>query len=177
MISKIKHFVPIVIIITAFCGLIYVAVHQNYRQSANDPQIQMSEDDATVLESGTKASDLLGKTEVDPSKSLSPFAIVFNDQGQPQSSQAVIDGRIPVPPAGVFDYVKAHHQERFTWEPKPNVRIAAIVTKYEGAAPGFVLAGRSIREVENREDLLTKETGAVWIATLVIAFFATMMFK
>lgn len=177
MFAKLKSFIPLAIIITAFCGLVYVAVHQTLRQSANDPQIQMSEDSAASLQNGAKAEDLIGKISVDPSKSLSPFLIIFNDAGQPVNSQAAIEGRIPTPPSGVFDEVRSRGENHFTWEPRPGVRIAAVVNKFEGANPGFVLAGRSIREVEQREDLLTKETAAVWLAALLLTFFATIIFK
>ncbi len=177
MISKIKKFIPLTIIITAFCGLIYVSVQQNYRQTANDPQIQMSEDSASALENGAKPEEIVGKTEVDLSKSLAPFLIIYNDGEEPINSQAVLDGKIPRPPVGVFDFVRTHGKEWFTWEPKPGIRIAAVVTKYNGGSPGFVLAGRSIREVENREDWLVKEVGGAWITTLLLTFFATLVFK
>ena len=176
MFSKIKQFIPLAIIITAFCLLVYLAVQQDIRQSANDPQIQLSEDSARALENGAKVEEVVSKTEVDISKSLSPFIIIFNDRQEPVNSQAVLNGKIPNPPGGVFDFVRAHNKEWFTWEPKPGVRIAAVVTKYNGANPGFVLAGRSIREVENREGWLGRYVGAAWVTTLIASFFAILIF-
>jgi hypothetical protein len=67
---------------------------------------------------------------------------------------------------GVFDYTRAHGQDRITWQPRSGVRSAAIVARYGGAHPGFVLAGRSLREVEAREDRLTLMVGIAWAATL-----------
>ena len=37
---------PLGVAVTLVCALIYATVQQNYRQSANDPQIQMAEDAA-----------------------------------------------------------------------------------------------------------------------------------
>ena len=43
---------PFAIIIVIFSGLVYAIVQQNYRQSANDPQIQIAEDLATAISQG-----------------------------------------------------------------------------------------------------------------------------
>ena len=37
-----RHWFPLAVVATAFCGLVYVAVQQELRQNANDPQIQMA---------------------------------------------------------------------------------------------------------------------------------------
>src|SRR6185436_9409124 len=34
---------PLAVAITGVCGLVYATVHQNYRQSLNDPQIEIAE--------------------------------------------------------------------------------------------------------------------------------------
>ena len=48
------------------------------------------------------------------------------------------------------------------------VRIAAVVVPtLESTKGGFVLAGRSLREVEARESQVVMEAGAALIATLV----------
>jgi hypothetical protein len=67
---------------------------------------------------------------------------------------------------GVFDYVRQHDQDRITWQPEPGVRIATVVAGYTGSQSGFVLAGRSLREVEKRESQAEMEAGVVWIVTL-----------
>jgi hypothetical protein len=43
-----KYWLLIVIIVTGICGLIYGVVQQDIRQGANDPQIQMAEDAASL---------------------------------------------------------------------------------------------------------------------------------
>ena len=72
-------------------------------------------------------------------------------------------------PAGVLDYVKANGEDRITFQPQPGVRIAAVIVPVSGAKPGFVLAGRSLREVENRIDQLNLQVIAALLTTLAVS--------
>ena len=47
------------------------------------------------------------------------------------------------------------------------MRIATVVVGYTGTKPGFVLAGRSLREVEKRESQVEMEVEVAWIITLL----------
>lgn len=174
MFPKIKAWIPLAIVITALSLLVYGALQQDLRLSSNDPQIRIAEDLRQDLNSGKKLEEALLSKNVDISKSLSEFAIVFDDNNNPTLSQASLDGKIPTPPKGVFDFVRTHEQDRFTWEPKPGVRVAAVVIKYN---QGFVLAGRSIREVEKREDWIFKITGITWLGTLILTLIFYILFK
>lgn len=177
MILRIKHWVPIAITIIALCGIIYLAVQQNIRQTANDPQIQMAEDLAVLLENGKSPESLIPANEVDISKSLAPYIIIFDDSGKGVASQAILDSRIPIPPPGVFEYTKVKGKDIFTWQPKPGVRSAAVIVHFNGAHPGFVLAGRSLREIEQREDNLLKIISAAGAAALIATFAAIYLLK
>jgi len=66
----------------------------------------------------------------------------------------------------VLGAARARGEDRVTWQPASAVRSAAVVVRYGGAQPGFVLAGRSQREVEARVDQLTLMIGAAWVITL-----------
>ena len=158
-------FVTIAIIVTALCGLVYVAVQQNFRQSANDPQIQMAEDAARELSQDAPPESVLPQHSIDISQSLAPFVVVYNATGQPIASSALLDGDIPTPPAGIFDYASRWGEDRVTWQPRPDVRIAAVVAPYNS---GFVLAGRSLREVEKREHKLGLQVFLVWLASIAV---------
>ena len=166
VISVLRHWLPLTAVTTALCGLVYGAVQQVLRQSANDPQIQMAEDAAAALEQGGTVESVLPATKIDVAQSLAPFLIVFDDTGKPLASSGLLHDQIPDLPAGVLDYVKAHGEDRITWQPEAGVRIAAVVVSYAGTTPGFVLAGRSLREVEKREAQAEFEAGAAWIAAL-----------
>ena len=52
--------------------------------------------------------------------------------------------------------------------------IAAVIVHHGGAHPGFVLGGRSLREVEKRVDDLTFEVFVGWIVTLLTTFAAIL---
>jgi hypothetical protein len=154
------------LVATAMGGLTYVAVQQALRQGANDPQVQMAEDAAVALAGGAAPAAVVPPTRIDPSRSLAPYLIVFDDAGQPVASSDVLAGGTPSPPAGVFDYTRTHLEDRFTWQPAPGVRDAVVVVRYSGASSGFVMAGRSLREVEARESQLSAMVGLTWLAAL-----------
>jgi hypothetical protein len=164
---------------------LYSIPQQVLRQDANDPQIAMATDLVAVLERGDMVTLLQqgalpavtgGSGGVDMARSLSPFVIVYNDQGLPLASQAQLDGKAPAPPAGVFDFVRQHGEERLSWQPRRGVRIAAVVQRVGGAHPGFVLAGRSLREVEDREEQVLQMAGATWIGMLGVILIGTAVF-
>ncbi|MDO8689297.1 MAG: hypothetical protein Q7R39_04695 [Dehalococcoidia bacterium] len=146
-------------------------MQQDLRQSANDPQIQMAEDAALAIEKGQAPQSVVPSTTVDISKSLAAYLIVFDDAGKPVASSAQLDGQTPRPPSGVFDQVRQRGEDRITWEPKPGVRSAAVVARFSGLQSGFVLAGRSLREVEKREDGLRLEVVMAWALSLAATLF------
>jgi len=127
----------------------------------------MAEDAAYLLSNGATPESVLPVRQIDLSRSIAPFIIVFDETGKPISSSALLNGQIPTLPAGVYDYVRKIGEDRITWQPEPGVRMAIVVVSSRGAKPGFVLAGRSLREVEIREHQLYIETGVAWIITLL----------
>jgi len=163
-----KYLLVGVVVITIFCGLVYVSIQQVLRIGANDPQIQISQDFAAKLSQNQSTQDLIPQEKVDISKSLAPFVIVYDKNGNPLSSSALLDGKTPLLPSGVFDYVKQKGEDRLTWQPKDGVRIAAVITGYNGKSVGFVLAGRSLREIEKREDNILHYAGIAWILSVIV---------
>jgi hypothetical protein len=162
---------------------------QVLRQGANDPQIAMATDAVDLLERGDMvkmlqhgASPLVidGGANIDMAKSLSPFVIVYNDRGQPLASKAMLNGQTPAPPMGVFDYVRQHGEERFSWQPilgrEHGVRIAAVMERVNGSQPGFVLAGRNMREVEAREALVGQLALLTWIGMMGVILLGTAVY-
>lgn len=164
-----RHWLPLAVVITLVSGLIYSTVQQNYRQSANDPQIQMAEDAAMQLNHGTKSPSQAVPTDtVDIASSLAPFMIVYDVNGQVAASSGKLGDTQPSLPGGVLDYVKQHGQDRFTWQPQSDARIATVVTSYN---QGYVLVGRNMREVEKREDSLSEMVLIGWLVTLAATLF------
>lgn len=165
-----KYWLPIAVVSTFFSGLVYGAVQQDMRLSANDGPIQLAEDLSLRLANGTPPQSLIPSSKIDMAKSLALFLVFYDESGQPITSSAFLDGQIPKIPLGVLDFTKEHGENRFTWQPKSGVRLAAVTVYYSGKQSGFILAARSLREVEKHEDWLLKEVFGGWIATLVSTF-------
>jgi len=142
--------IPLIMIVIIFF-VIYGSGQQIIRQSANDPQIQLANDISDKLEIGANPAEIIPKDSINVEKSLSPFVIIYDNEGKPILSSGVLNGNIPNPPSGVFDYTRRFGEERFTWQPQRNVRIATVLKRFNGNNPGFVLAGRSLKEIEERE--------------------------
>jgi hypothetical protein len=174
--SALKIWIPLAIVTTVLAGLIYVSVQQNYRMSANDPQIQISEDIANQAANGQNPQAFLPRTKVDISRSLASFIMLYDKNGKLTGSSAILDGKDPVVPSGVFNSTKTSGEERFTWQPKIGVRQAVVISYYNSEnTSGFILIGRSLREVEVRIDNLTKMFFAA-LGLALISSFAAILF-
>jgi hypothetical protein len=163
---------PIAVAATLVLGMSYVFVQQSYRQDANDPQIMMARDVAAGLVAGKTADTLVSREQIDPSKDLAPFVIVLDANGRIVVSSAALGATMPPPPAGVLQSAKAAGENRVTWQPRADTRIAAVVVPVKGGPGGWVVAGRSLAIVEEREDRLTQMAGLGLLGTLVATFVA-----
>jgi hypothetical protein len=184
--------------ITVIFGTIYAVVQQNIRQSANDPQIQIAEDAAAALAAGAVPASVMpvDRRVVDASQSLSPFIMVFDENGTLLESSMKVGDTLPVPPKGVFDFTRSNAgevfsgplapisrlrmqfasnvrpagEDRITWQTASGLRFATAIIHFNAStSSGFVLAGRSLREVESREGQLEWIVLAGWAVTLVIS--------
>lgn len=163
-------FILLALTITLVYGTVFGVAHLIYRQNATDPQVQLSEDMADYLSKGNGADLIVPKTEVDIAKSLVWFVMVFDDKGELISSNAKLDGQTPELPFGVLDHARKNAQNRVTWQPERGVRIASVITHYNG---GSVLVGRSLRETETRIHMLAKKLFIAWVMTLAVVFAGT----
>lgn len=162
-------------IATVLAVALYAIPQQVLRMGANDPQIQMADDLAAKLEAGATAA-AIPTGSVDMARSLAPFVIAYDAAGHPVASQAVLDGVTPVPPAGVFSYLQNHGIDKITWQPRHGLRIAAVVQRINGRQGGFVLAGRSMREVQAQIDHVQNLAGLAWLAMLFLIAGGTAVF-
>ncbi|MBI3740081.1 MAG: hypothetical protein HY258_13620 [Chloroflexi bacterium] len=178
---KIKNilrvWLPFAVVTTAFCALVYLTVQQALRNGANDPQIQMAEDVADALNSGSSIESVVSAQKVYFDKSLAPFLVIYDSSGQPVAGSGVLDGRLPVLPNGVLDYAKQNGENRLTWQPNSSVRVAAVIVPFKD---GYVLAGRNLREAEKRELQTETFAGVIWAlallaSLLVVAFGETVL--
>ena len=163
-------FVPLAVLATATCGLVYAEVQQDQRSGANDPQFQLAEDAATALNGGVSAASVVDASRgvdpgasVDAATSLATFVVVFDASHSVLATNATLDGGRPTPPAGVLDSARPGSPNAVTWQPREGVRIAAVVVAWHG---GTVLVGRSLRRVEEQESRAELIAGAAWLAML-----------
>jgi hypothetical protein len=170
-----RHWLLVAIVVTGLVGLLYATVQQDIRQGANDPQIQMAEDAAAKLAGGQSVQNVVPSEKVDIAASLAPYLIIFDANGNPIASSAQLDGQIPTIPQGVFDSVRQKGEDRITWQPQTGVRSAIVVTQFTGSTSGFVVAGRSLREVEKHEDGLLQILEAGWVVMMLVTFVATAL--
>jgi hypothetical protein len=172
--------VPLAIAIVGVCVLVYAAVQQDYRQSLNDPQIQMAEDAAAAINTGADPKTVVPPTSVDISMSLAPWIAAYGEDGTPIASSGFLFNAkgLPTPPAGVFAAAHSFEanqngsplgEDRVTWEPAPGIRQAIVVISEKS---GYIVAGRGMREVEDREAALEQIAGAAALVLLVVTFIA-----
>jgi hypothetical protein len=166
---------PLAVVITLISGVVYMVEQQALRMNANDPQIQMAEDAASALSRGQSIDSVVPTSKVDIAQSLAPYLVVFDNSGNAIASSGLLHDQSPAIPSGVFESVRQHGEDRITWQPEPGVRSATVVTSYGGAHPGFVLAGRSLRLVEERVDQLGLLVGLGWLGTLFAALVAVSL--
>jgi len=170
------HWLPFAVTIIIFSGLVYAAVQQNYRQNANDPQIQIAEDVVSAINKGQPADALLpqqGTTEL--ASTLSPFLMVYSSSSTLVGSSILVDGKNPSFPTGVLDNAKAHGQTRVTWQPRQGIREAVVVMPFTGKQEGFVIVGRSLREVEIRIGQMLLMCEIACLIALVLTFILVLL--
>ncbi|PIP30287.1 hypothetical protein COX25_05450 [bacterium (Candidatus Howlettbacteria) CG23_combo_of_CG06-09_8_20_14_all_37_9] len=166
ILKKYANIIPLIGVSTLLCGIIFVAGWQNYRQGANDPQIQNVNAIADALKENKDNPPESPAERIDLAKNSNEFTIVYDSNKKIIYSNATLNGKDPVIPGGVLDTAKKKGENRITWQPKKGVRLATVVKYYSGSASGYVIAGRSLKETENRIKNLALIIGAGWLVTI-----------
>jgi hypothetical protein len=171
--------VVISVAITGCFAFTFAAMQQNYRQSLNDPQIQMAEDAVAAITSGKEIDQVVPIGTVDISSSLAPWMAVYNATGVPLLSSGELNGAPPQLPPGVFatstwtGLFIGHHlntappdEDHFTWQPSPAVRQAVVLIYFNSPnGIGYVAAGRNMWEGEDHIRVLTEGGAILWGGT------------
>ncbi len=157
---------------TVLVGLVYATVQQNYRQNANDPQIEITQEISGAIAKGAPIDQIIppGANSTDIKTSLSAFAMIFDKDGKVTGSSAKLNDKDPVPPKAVLESSKKKGRSLLTWEPEAGTRIAAVIVPVKsGDTDAYVLAGRNIREVEKRENQLALLCLLGWGVLLILS--------
>jgi hypothetical protein len=177
MISRIKYFVPLAILITGLSDLVYLTVQQDIRIGSYEPQIQLSEDTASRIANNEDPKKVFPPGQIDISKSVAPYLIVYDDKGNVLASNAILNNQVPKVPQGVLDYAKTNGQDRISWQPEVGVRSAIIVTHFSNPKiSGSVLSGRSLREPEKRIEMLGAQVALVYLIIILTTFITSVVF-
>jgi len=165
-------FLPLAVLATGLAGLVYLVAQQEGRWLANDPQVQLAEDAAARLDAGGKPGDQVGAAPVDIARSLASFVVVYGPTGTILATGGTLDGQPPAVPAGVLESGRSSGRNAVTWQPRPDVRVATVTVPWNG---GTVLAGRSLRLVEEQASRLELVVGAAWLAILAALAVAALI--
>jgi hypothetical protein len=165
--KKSFSFLTAAAILVVIFGTMYGVSQQVIRQSANDPQIQIAEDTADKLRTGANA-EFLFNDRINISSSLAPFVVIYNRDGNPVGGDGYLDGALATAPKGMLTSSENKPYHAITWQPSQNVRIASVTVATDKY---YVVAGRSLKEIEPREDkvyMLAVTGGVMSIAVLAI---------
>ncbi|HZZ99716.1 MAG TPA: hypothetical protein VFK07_03345 [Candidatus Paceibacterota bacterium] len=176
--GTLRTFIPLAVAITIMAGLVYWTVQQDLRQTTNDELVQIALDFTNQLSQGTSVGSFDPSVQSDIETSLAPFVLIYDAQGHPLTGSGLLDGSVPSLPAGVFDYAKDHSEDRFTWQPKDDIREAMVVRYYtSSSSSGFVAVGHSLQETERHENKLGWQILIGWLIALVASFIATALME
>ncbi len=150
----------LVAVTLALAGIVYQFA---LRQPANHPQLDVAGAAVARLNAGADPASVLPEKQVEIG-SPELYVMVLDTNGSVLATSAHLNGQTVKPPAGVFDYVRAHGDDRITWQPAPGVRSAIVVEAFRG---GFVVAGRTLSDGENLEGSLVRLSIAGWIAIVI----------
>lgn len=177
--SSVSYHFSGLLVVTILCGLVYAAVQQSHRSSANDPQMQIALDLKYAIENNRSTSALMTPDSIEISQSLSVFKVIYDKSGKPVESTGFLSGQMPKMPQGVFDYANSHREDVLTWQPRHGVRMATVVESINSPQIGFVAVGRSLDEVEKRISNLTTMVVVAWLvcAGIIILHFLVSYFS
>lgn len=170
-----KKWLPLGFSITAVFLFGYVAVQQNLRMSANDTQAEIAGNVELSLGEGTPYKFFSSTHPVEIGKSLTPYVLLYDLDGKPLGGNAALNGNYPIPPKEIFTYLLTHHEDRFTWEPKPGVREAVVARFHSGTNPAYIIVSRSLAEVESHIKQLLHLTLVLWIGAMFGSYVLTLL--
>jgi hypothetical protein len=156
------------LVLTLAGGVTAVTMQQMLRRGADQPQVDMADRYAGEIGSGEAPGNVIPPGYVDLERSLQPFVIFYDDFGKAGTGTGYIDQSLPVLPSGVLEFVRSHGSENVTWQPRPGIRIASVIKHVTGKRSGFILAGRSLRTVEEQESLLRRMFIGGWIVLMLL---------
>lgn len=168
--DRVKWWLAIVGTATILLVAAYTLTQQSTRLAANDLPLSTAQTIKSELATGAQPSDVVPTIKTSLRTDSSVFVTITDSSEHVLASSATLDGQPSLPPAGTFAFAKTHGSDHFTWQPKDGIRIAAYVLSY-GTAPddGFIIAGQSLKQAEDRIGTYGWLTLAAWLAVIAWA--------
>lgn len=173
---QVRLWLAVVGVATLVLGANYAMVQQSTRLSADDLPLTTAQVAKQELQGGSSASDVVPTLKTNLQNDTSVFMIITDNSKHVIASSAVLDGKTPLPPNGVFSFTSTHGTDHFTWQPRDGVRLATRVETY-GKSPddGFIITGQSLKPYENRISTYTALAFAAWLAVLAWSYLLLLL--
>ncbi len=146
-----RYFLLVIASITVTAVVCFGIVQHLIRQSANNPQLFLSQEIAGKLSQGEPPQKKWfgpGK-KVDLNLDSRLFYIIYNDQFQITTTSAFLNDQPLDLPQGVLETAQAKGLNAITWQPAPGVREAIAVRPYKSASQsGYIVVGQSLDRFE-----------------------------
>jgi hypothetical protein len=151
--------------VTVAIAAVYLSLQQLNRSAADDAGDRLASQVTSAGGAGGGAGGAGAAAHVDLATSLAPFFVVYDRSGVPVSGTGYLDGRLARIPAGVVRTALAEGMDRVTWQPRPGLRFATVAQK---DGDRVVVAGQSLKPVEDRIDRLGLMLVVGWIAAVFL---------
>ena len=147
-------------------SLVYLISQRSLRLGADELPVLLANTVLTRLKSEQSPKSSIPSEKVDISTSLSAFVMVYDSDKDLIASSGNMRGSQPLYPAGVLDNIGKDNESRVTWQPDKGLRFASVAIRYNN---GYVVAARSLTEVEKITSTIGKLIILAWLACAVFS--------
>ncbi|HMR55373.1 MAG TPA: hypothetical protein PKD34_02160 [Candidatus Doudnabacteria bacterium] len=169
-------FVTLVALVSVLFISICYSARTVFRQQANDPQIEVTEQVAGIVRQGVPIDAIVSSAEqIDLNSSKALFVMIFDNERTMTGSSAQLNGEAPSIPSEVFDKANEMGEYRFDFQPAENLKFAGVMKKIDNSA--YVLAGRSLSEMETRVAALEQPLWIGWIISVLVSLLLTVLLR
>jgi hypothetical protein len=152
-------------LVTLFCCMGYLVGQQGFRQSADDPQYQLVQDAVNAINKGADPYSL-GTSPRELAETLSPYLIIYDKAGNMVVNGARLYGKPLEVPKAVLNYIQLNGDDHATWQPLPGIRQAMVGMRAKNG--NVVIAGRSLRKIEEHIAILGQQMALGWAISMVV---------
>lgn len=174
--SLVRAWLAIIGVATLAIGAAYTMAQQATRLSADDLPLTTSQVAKQELQQGSDTKDVVPTLKTNLRDDTSVFMIITDRTQHILASSALLDGKTPLPPKGVFDDAASRGFDQFTWEPAAGVRAATRVITYgQSSNEGFIITGQSLKPYENRINTFGFIALAAWLASVAWSYLLILL--